>query len=202
VSNQNILNSTVLWHVTPCSSSTPLWESQILQLKMSSRARVIPDEILDSILDSLTILTQLVITTNYSAIAISTSRFLVTASNSGDSSTSVLNVSLNGDSLRTEHSCNWLAAPNGQHRKYPSSVDVQLLMFNCPLSRISCLATDVAPLYRGCCLETNVISEPFASNGCFSDSTVFALSKYATTRYYAVNCRPHWAPYAWHTFTL
>jgi hypothetical protein len=28
------------------------------------------------------------------------------------------------------------------------------------------------------CLETNVIWEPFASNGCFSGSTVLALSKY------------------------
>jgi hypothetical protein len=30
------------------------------------------------------------------------------------------------------------------------------------------------------CLETNVVSEPFVSNGCFSGSTVLALSKYAT----------------------
>jgi hypothetical protein len=30
------------------------------------------------------------------------------------------------------------------------------------------------------CLETNVVSEPFASNGCFSGSAVLALSKYAT----------------------
>jgi hypothetical protein len=30
------------------------------------------------------------------------------------------------------------------------------------------------------CLETNVVSEPFTSNGCFSGSTVLALSKYVT----------------------
>jgi hypothetical protein len=30
------------------------------------------------------------------------------------------------------------------------------------------------------CPETNVGSEPFASNGSFSDSAVLALSKYAT----------------------
>jgi hypothetical protein len=30
------------------------------------------------------------------------------------------------------------------------------------------------------CLETKVVSEPFASNGCFSGSTVLALNKYAT----------------------
>jgi hypothetical protein len=35
-------------------------------------------------------------------------------------------------------------------------------------------------VFRGRCLERNVVSEPFASNGCFSDSTVLAWSKYAT----------------------
>jgi hypothetical protein len=32
------------------------------------------------------------------------------------------------------------------------------------------------------CLETNVVSEPFASNVYFSGSTVFALRKYATIK--------------------
>jgi hypothetical protein len=53
------------------------------------------------------------------------------------------------------------------------------------LLRICCLATDVVSLsVRGLCLETNVVSEPYASNGCFSGSTVLALSKYeyATVR--------------------
>jgi hypothetical protein len=35
-------------------------------------------------------------------------------------------------------------------------------------------------LFRGRCLETNVDSEPFASNGSFSGPTVLALRKYAT----------------------
>jgi hypothetical protein len=30
------------------------------------------------------------------------------------------------------------------------------------------------------CLDTNIVSEPFATNGCFSDPTVLALNKYAT----------------------
>jgi hypothetical protein len=33
--------------------------------------------------------------------------------------------------------------------------------------------------FRGRCIETNVVSEPYASNGCFSGYTVLALSKYA-----------------------
>jgi hypothetical protein len=36
-------------------------------------------------------------------------------------------------------------------------------------------------MFHGRRLETNVVSEPFASSGCFSNFTVFALSKYATT---------------------
>jgi hypothetical protein len=35
-------------------------------------------------------------------------------------------------------------------------------------------------VFRSRCLEKNVVSEPFTSNGCFSDSTVLALSKYVT----------------------
>jgi hypothetical protein len=34
-------------------------------------------------------------------------------------------------------------------------------------------------LFTGRCLEMKVVSEPFTSSGCFSDSTVLALSKYA-----------------------
>jgi hypothetical protein len=33
------------------------------------------------------------------------------------------------------------------------------------------------------CLQTNVVSEAFANNSCFSGSTVLALSKYATVPY-------------------
>jgi hypothetical protein len=32
-------------------------------------------------------------------------------------------------------------------------------------------------LFRGRCLEANVVSEPFARNGCFSGYTVLALNK-------------------------
>jgi hypothetical protein len=42
-------------------------------------------------------------------------------------------------------------------------------------------------LFRGRCLETNYISEPFASDGCFSSSTVLSLSKYSL-RKFLVNC--------------
>jgi hypothetical protein len=35
-------------------------------------------------------------------------------------------------------------------------------------------------LFCGCCLEMNVVSESFTSNGCFSGSAILALSKYAT----------------------
>jgi hypothetical protein len=35
-------------------------------------------------------------------------------------------------------------------------------------------------LFRGRFLGTNVVSEPFASNGFFSGSTLVALSKYVT----------------------
>jgi hypothetical protein len=40
---------------------------------------------------------------------------------------------------------------------------------------------DVIPLSRRRCLETNVVSEPFASNDYLSGSTVLALNKYAIT---------------------
>jgi hypothetical protein len=43
-----------------------------------------------------------------------------------------------------------------------------------------CLAVDVAPLPVSRPLHRTNVSEPFASNGCFSGSTVLALSKYAT----------------------
>jgi hypothetical protein len=56
---------------------------------------------------------------------------------------------------------------------FPSSCRLLLL-------RICRLAVYVVRcLFRSCYLETNV-SEPFASNGCFSGSTVFALNKYGT----------------------
>jgi hypothetical protein len=35
-------------------------------------------------------------------------------------------------------------------------------------------------LFRGRCLETNVVSEPIAINCCFSGPTILALTKYAT----------------------
>jgi hypothetical protein len=48
-----------------------------------------------------------------------------------------------------------------------------------------CLAKAVCLvcLLRNCCLERNVVSEPFISNGCFSLSTVLALNRYATISY-------------------
>jgi hypothetical protein len=52
----------------------------------------------------------------------------------------------------------------------------------------SCLATAVFLFsFRGCCLETSVVSEPFASNGFFSGSAVFAFSQYAALLF-SVGC--------------
>jgi hypothetical protein len=60
----------------------------------------------------------------------------------------------------------------------------------------SALTTDVITLFVsvGTCLpnrcpETNVVSEPFASNGCFSGSAVLALSEYATI-WHITPCSP------------
>jgi hypothetical protein len=36
-------------------------------------------------------------------------------------------------------------------------------------------------LFRGRCIETNVVSDPFARNDCFSCSKVLSLSKYDNT---------------------
>jgi hypothetical protein len=47
-------------------------------------------------------------------------------------------------------------------------------------SIVSCLSVSAGTCLPSRCLETNVVSEPFASNGCFSGSTVLALNKYAT----------------------
>jgi hypothetical protein len=73
---------------------------------------------------------------------------------------------------------------HGPQRKYRSSVAVQLLLIKNLLRPLP---------------ETNVVSEPFARNGCFSGSTVLALSKYATvssggvTIYlYPITNSPYW----------
>jgi hypothetical protein len=74
-------------------------------------------------------------------------------------------------------------------RKHHSSVAVPLLrscLLGFPRDRYS--ASPLARrwlssngcLFRGRCLETNVVSEPFAGNGCSCGTTVLALSKYAT----------------------
>jgi hypothetical protein len=43
-----------------------------------------------------------------------------------------------------------------------------------------CLVKAVCLIFRGRCLETNVVSEPFASNDCFYGFTVLSFRKYAT----------------------
>jgi hypothetical protein len=47
-------------------------------------------------------------------------------------------------------------------------------------SIVACLSVAAGTCLSSRCLETNVVSEPFASNRCFSGSTVLALSKYGT----------------------
>jgi hypothetical protein len=41
------------------------------------------------------------------------------------------------------------------------------------------LIKNLLPSYKRC-LEADVVAELFVGNGCFSDSTILALSKYAT----------------------
>jgi hypothetical protein len=137
-----------------------------------------------------------------------TSRSLVTASNSGDSSAFALKPFLNGGSLHTASFLHRFPyrtdlvvpviflitprhGPRRQHRFSVACVSVTAgtyfpsrflaaADYSCFL-RIYCLATDVVRcLFRVRYLERNVVSQPFTSNGYFSGSTVLALSKYAT----------------------
>jgi hypothetical protein len=48
---------------------------------------------------------------------------------------------------------------------------------------VACVSVAAGTCLLSRCLETNVVSEPFASNGCFSGSTVLVLRKYATILY-------------------
>jgi hypothetical protein len=85
-----------------------------------------------------------------------------------------------------------IASRHGPNRKHLYSIAVPVL-HSCllgfprdrypasPLARwwlrsSGCLSR----LFRRRCIETNVVSEPFASNDCFSAPTVLALRKYAT----------------------
>jgi hypothetical protein len=51
---------------------------------------------------------------------------------------------------------------------------------------VACVFVAAGTFLPSRCLETHVVSEPSPSNGCFSDSTVLALSKYATILMYTV----------------
>jgi hypothetical protein len=121
---------------------------------------------------------------------LSISRFLVTGFNNGYFSASGLKPPLNGGSLPTEHSYNWLVASSRPDYNI-SERTAQKTLFLCFL--FSCCRSVVAYqesaaqqrtlfscLFRGSCLETNVVSEPFAGNGCFSGLAVLAFRKYAT----------------------
>jgi hypothetical protein len=121
-------------------------------------------------------------TNSFPACCVFNSRFLVTASNGGDLSASVLKSSLNGGSLPIEYFHHRF--PYGTDQAYNTAhspmltVSSEMCLPNCSLSaavyscllRICCLATDVVPLSP----------EPFAPGGYISGSTVPALSKYAT----------------------
>jgi hypothetical protein len=110
--------------------------------------------------------------------------FLITASNNRDSSASSLTSSLKDGFLpsapflpslryRTD-----LVAPvvflitprHGPHTKH----SFQQYLYCCMLSV-------AAGTY---CLETNIVTDPFARNGCFSGSTVLALIQYAAILWY------------------
>jgi hypothetical protein len=150
------------------------------------------DGVLDWILDLLNtlpcnsqlhlIIAPLLISTLYKSYAKSfpawgvfTSSCLVMASNNGYSSASMLKSSLNGSSLLTV----WVLAPvvlliiprqrPPQKPQFPT-VPPRLHANCCRRNLFVC----------DHCLETNVVSEPFTSNGCFSGSTVLVLCKYAT----------------------
>jgi hypothetical protein len=81
-------------------------------------------------------------------------------------------------------------SPRREHRSSISCVSVAVgiclpssslaaAVYSC-LLRICCLAKDsFRCLFRGRCLETNIVSESFARNGCFSGSIVLALNKYS-----------------------
>jgi hypothetical protein len=51
-------------------------------------------------------------------------------------------------------------------------------------SIVACVSVAAGTCLRSRCLEMNVVAEPFASKGCFSGSTVLALSKYDTILLY------------------
>jgi hypothetical protein len=120
----------------------------------------------------------------FSACCGFTSRPLLTASNSGDSSASVLKPSLNGCSLPTASFLRILP--------YRTESDAPVIFVITRLhgpSRKHCFYSISIIAYEsvaaGTCspsrfIETNVVLEPFASNGCVSGSAVLALSKYVT----------------------
>jgi hypothetical protein len=58
-------------------------------------------------------------------------------------------------------------------------------------SIVACVSVAAGMCLPSCCLETNVVSEPFANNGCFCDSTVLDLNKYATILYLFTR-KEHW----------
>jgi hypothetical protein len=120
----------------------------------------------------------------FAACCVNTSRSLVTVCNCGDSSASGLKSTLNGCFLPT------VSFP---HRlPYRNDLVAPIVFLTTPLHGPSRKHRFQKYLY--CCIRIrcrgNVfteplprISEPFASNGCFSRSTVLALSKYATVAF-------------------
>jgi hypothetical protein len=145
---------------------------------------------------------------DFPACCVLTSRSLVTAFNNGDSSASSLKSSLNGGSLPTTSSFHRLPyrtdlvvpivflitpqhGPRRQHTMHSRMLTVSAEMclprrsvaaaVYSWLLRTCCLSTDVVfCLFRDRCPETNVVSEPFATNDCYSGPTVLALSEYGT----------------------
>jgi hypothetical protein len=72
--------------------------------------------------------------------------------------------------------------PRRQHRSFSYANRFRWNVFTEPFPksdrlflRICCLTSNVLFLFGGRCLETNVVSEPFDNNGCFSSSSCHFL---------------------------
>jgi hypothetical protein len=132
---------------------------------------------------------------SFPACCVFTSRSPVMASNSGNSAASAVKSSLNSGSLPIDsflHSLPYrtdllspavflITAHVDNSFRSRTLIRCRGNVFTEPFSssgRLFLLIKNLLPNndVRGRCLETNV-SEPFASNGCFSGSTVLALSK-------------------------
>jgi hypothetical protein len=114
----------------------------------------------------------------FPARSIFTSSCLATASNSGNASSSRSQALSNGNSILPLFLTD--SRTNLKQLLHLSSLWLLCTVFN-STSIVACVSVAAGVYSPSRCLETNVVSEPFASNCCFYSSIVLALSKYATT---------------------